>query len=155
MKRFFIAFSIVGAWASFVWADCKPRDYYTRSAKIYISPSQGKQDLKRAEQLITAARNCYPDDPEVQYLSGWLSYQKKEFAKMMEVLVAAIQSHPEWRPKAETLRAIAFQETFEQAYGYLEKGMRATTAKDSSTYFREAIKLYHGCILIDSTATGP
>ncbi len=155
MKRFFIAFSIVGAWASFVWADCKPRDYYTRSAKIYINPSQGKQDLKRAEQLTTEALKCYPEDGEVQYTAAWLFSQKKEFSKMMEALSAAIKFSPVWKPKAETLKAYVFQETFSQAYDNLENGFKAPTAKDSVKYLRQAINLYVGCILIDSTATGP
>ena len=155
MKRFFLTFAIVSAWASFVWADCKPRDYYTRSAKIYINPSQGKQDLKRAEQLTTEGLKCYPEDGEMQYTAAWLYSQKKEFAKMMEALNAAIKFSPDWGPKAETLKAVVFQETFELAYGFLEKGMKADTGKSKVKNLRQAINLYVGCILIDSTATGP
>lgn len=156
MRRFFLTFAIVSAWASFVWgADCKPRDYYTRSAKLYINPSQGKQDLKRAEQLITQGLKCYPEDGEMQYTAAWMYSQKKEFQKMMEALNAAIKFSPGWRPKAETLKAYVFQETFNQANGFLENGTKAVTKKDSVKNFRQAIGLYRGSILIDSTATGP
>ncbi len=155
MRRFFLTFAIVSVWASFAWADCKPRDYYTRSAKIYINPSQGKQDLKRAEQLITEGLKCYPEDGEMQYTAAWMYSQKKEFAKMMGALNAAIKFSPSWGPKAETLKAFVFQETFNQAYGFLEKGMKADTGKNKVKNLRQAISLYAGCILIDSTATGP
>ncbi|MGE5692270.1 MAG: tetratricopeptide repeat protein, partial [Candidatus Zixiibacteriota bacterium] len=53
------------------------------------------------------------------------------------------------------LKAVVFGETFNQAIGFLEKGTKATTRKDSVKNFREAINLYRGCILMDSTATGP
>ncbi len=155
MRRFFLTFAIVAAWASIVWADCKPRDYYTRSAKIYINPSQGKQDLKRAEQLITEGLKCYPEDGEMRYTAAWMYSQKKEFQKMMEALNAAIQFSPQWKPKAETLKAVVFGETFDQAGGFLEKGTKSATRKDSIKNFREAVSLYRGCILMDSTATGP
>jgi tetratricopeptide (TPR) repeat protein len=155
MRRFFLTFAIVAAWASFAWGDCKPRDYYTRSAKIYINPSQGKQDLKRAEQLITEGLKCYPEDGEMQYTAAWMYSQKKEFKKMMDALNAAIKFSPQWKPRAETLKAVVFGETFNQAIGFLEKGTKAATRKDSIKNFREAINLYQGCILMDSTATGP
>ncbi len=155
MRRFFLTFAIVAAWASWVWADCKPRDYYTRSAKIYINPSQGKQDLKRAEQLINEGLKCYPEDGEMQYTAAWMYSQKKEFQKMMDALNAAIKFSPQWKPKAETLKAVVFGETFNQAIGFLEKGTKATTRKDSIKNLREAVNLYQGCILMDSTATGP
>lgn len=155
MRRFFLTFAIVSAWASFAWADCKPRDYYTRSAKIYINPVQGKQNLKKAEELITEALKCYPEDGEVQYTAAWLYSQKKEFQKMMDALNAAIKFSPQWKPKAETLKAVVFAEIFDQANGFLEKGTKSTTKKDSVKNFREAINLYKGSILIDSTATGP
>lgn len=155
MRRFFLTLTIVLTGASFAWADCRPRDYYTRSAKIYINPVQGQQNLKRAEELMTEALKCYPEDGEVQYTAGWLYSQKKEFAKMMEALNAAIQFSPEWRPRAETLKAVVFQETFNQANGFLENGTKSATKKDSVKNFREAINLYRGCALMDSTATGP
>jgi len=155
MRRFFLTFAIVSAGASLAWADCKPRDYYTRSAKIYINPSQGKQDLKRAEQLTTEGLKCYPEDGEMQYTAAWMYSQKKEFVKMMEALNAAIKFSPAWGPKAETLKAVVFQETFNQANGFLEKGSKAATKKDSVKNFRQAINLYQGCILIDSTITYP
>lgn len=155
MRRFFLTFAIVTAWASFAWADCKPRDYYTRSAKIYINPSQGKQDLKRAEQLVVEGLKCYPEDGEMQYTAAWLYSQKKEFPKMMDALTAAIKFSPQWGPKAETLKAVVFAETFNQANGFLEKATKSATKKDSVKNFRQAINLYQGTILIDSTAVGP
>ncbi|MGH8003837.1 MAG: tetratricopeptide repeat protein [Limisphaerales bacterium] len=155
MRRFFLTFAIVAAWASWVWADCKPRDYYTRSAKIYINPSQGKQDLKRAEQLVVEGLKCYPEDGEMQYTAAWLYSQKKEFPKMMDALNAAIKSSPQWGPKAETLKAFVFAETFNLANGFLEKATKSATKKDSVKYFRQAVDLYKGVVLIDSTATGP
>ncbi|MCI0405946.1 MAG: hypothetical protein L0209_07715, partial [candidate division Zixibacteria bacterium] len=155
MRRLFLTFAMVAAWASFVWADCKPRDYYTRSAKIYINPSQGKQDLKRAEQLVVEGLKCYPEDGEMQYTAAWMYSQKKEFQKMMDALNVAIKFSPQWGPKAETLKAVVFAETFNQANGFLEKATKAVTKKDSVKYFRQSIGLYQGTVLIDSTATGP
>lgn len=155
MKRLLTTLILVLAWVSLGRPDCKPRDYYTRSAKIYIRPSQGKQDLKRAEQLISEALKCYPEDGEVQYTAGWLYSQKKEFGQMMTALNAAVKASAEWKPRVDTLKAVVFQENFDQAYGFLIKGIKATTAKDSVKDLREAIHLYAGCMLIDSTATGP
>ena len=155
MSRFFLTFALVAAGASVVWADCKPRDYYTRSAKIYINPSQGKQNLKRAEELMTEALKCYPKDEDVLYTAGQLFYMKKEFPKMISVLDSAINYYPDFRPVAETLRALAFEDIFTQAYGFLEKGMKAATAQENVKNLRQAINLFMGCMLIDSTATGP
>src|SRR5574339_838778 len=146
MRRFFLTLAIVSAWATFVWADCKPRDYYTRSAKIYINPSEGKQDLKRAEQLVVEGLKWYPEDGEMQYTAAWLYSQKKEFSKMMYALTAAIKFSPQWRPKAETLKAVVFAETFNQANGFLEKATKSATKKDSVKNFRQAINLYQGTI---------
>jgi tetratricopeptide (TPR) repeat protein len=155
MKKVLLAFILTLIGAARLWADCKPRDFYTRSVKIYLNPSQGKPDVKKAEQLLMEALKCYPRDTEVLYTAGQLFYTKKEFPKMMAILDSGIAYYPEFRATAETLRALAFQDIFMQANGYLDKAAKAATKKDSAKYLRQAMDLYRGCMLLDSTATGP
>lgn len=154
MRRIFLALAISLIWMSIVWADCKPLDYYTRSVKLYIHPKQGKQDLKAAEKLLAEALQCYPKEGEVLYTAGLLYAQKKEFAKMAAVLNDAIKYSPKFKAQAETLKALTFQETFLSANDDLAKADSAAKQENRAKNFNEAIKLYHGCIIIDSTATG-
>lgn len=142
-----------GAWAQS--QDCKPRDFYTRSVKIYLKPSQGKPDVKKAEQLLAEAMKCYPEDGEVLYTAGMLFGMKKEYSKMTEVLNSAIKFSPDYGPKAETLKAYVFQETFSTGNTYLDRAQKAEKEPEKAKHLREAMAHYQGCIIIDSTASGP
>ncbi len=156
MKRIYLTLTLVLGWSALSWAvDCRPLDFYTRSVKMYINPTQGKQDLKSAEKLLTEALECYPKEGEVLYTAGLLFSQKKEYAKMTQVLNDAIKYSPAFKPKAETLKVVMLQETFRSANDYLDQAAKAEKALEKTKSFNEAIKLYHGCIIIDSTVTGP
>jgi len=156
MKRIYLTLTLVLGWSALIWAvDCRPLDFYTRSVKLYIYPKQGKQDLKAAEKLLTEALQCYPKEGEVLYTAGLLFSQKKEYAKMTQLLNDAIKYSPAFKPKSETLKAVTFQETFRSANEYLDQASKAEKALERTKSFNEAIKLYYGCIIIDSTATGP
>lgn len=70
-----------------VWADCKPVDYYTRSAKIYLQLKE--PDTKRALNILSEGFNCYPQDPEINYHMGNIYAEQHRYAKMMEHYTAA------------------------------------------------------------------
>ena len=52
-----------------LYADCKPADYYTRSAKVnYIQIKN--PDYKKALALLNEGRACYPKNAEIYFWLG-------------------------------------------------------------------------------------
>ncbi len=156
MKKFGILLVLILGWAVGAWSqDCKPADVYLRAVKIYIDPPQGKPDLNKAEQQLTEALRCYPENGEVQYTAGLVFSKKREYAKMTAALNAAIKHSAKFRPQAETLKAVVFQEAYIAANELLNTAQNASKEEEKTKHLQETIVLYHGCLAIDSTASGP